>query len=481
MHGAPKKGDIVATITGTDELSLQILESFEVGIKVKDIPIQFNVSIDQAKRLSRYYKMLQQSKENLSASAYKKVKGIGLKVLHLAPLFKDQDWEGLTEVLSAITEATKRDELPVLIEALQEKRKRIDDFQQEIDNKLSALQRKEKEIAKAKEDIEKAQESIQQQLQFLSKYNKDVQVFLADHLGIAKNGELCLAKRLDYRWQKNLQKKGIISFYKPNAFSYNEADQDRAYIYFIKDLEGLVEDLKKRWKRGWDTRWDYEKESKRVENNAFIRWDAPVDPAYRNAEGLATDLRSEIDYCNKRIKEIEAERQAIQKEMKQLRKTSPQSFIEQVEASNTLSAHDLKRHGEMQDKALKWLYNKGYIVASEVTLPNNKRADVIGYNESGHIIIVEVKVTASDFLQDKKWESYLEYCDEFYFLLNNEIRRAYYQAPYVQKDKKAGLLEELKNTLRVKEDHTWQHTANDREKVQFLISKVLTKRYVYGY
>ena len=46
--------------------------------------------------------------------------------------------------------------------------------------------------------------------------------------------------------------------------------------------------------------------------------------------------------------------------------------MESVEAMNTLSVQDLKRHGKLQDKVLKWLYNNGYVVASEVSLPNGK-------------------------------------------------------------------------------------------------------------
>ena len=128
-------------------------------------------------------------------------------------------------------------------------------------------------------------------------------------------------------------------------------------------------------------------------------------------------------------------------------------------------------------KALKWLYNKGNIVASEVTLPNGKRADVIGFSEFGHIVIVEVKVSVADFLHDEKWQSYLDYCDFFYFLLDDEVRPAYYQKKYVG----VGLLQETKNSLKVKETPELQHTAKDREKIHFSISKVLSKKYVYGY
>ena len=46
-------------ITGTDDLSLKILDSLESGTKVKDIPGIFSVSLDQAKRLSRYHNILE--------------------------------------------------------------------------------------------------------------------------------------------------------------------------------------------------------------------------------------------------------------------------------------------------------------------------------------------------------------------------------------------------------------------------------------
>ncbi len=111
-----------------------------------------------------------------------------------------------------------------------------------------------------------------------------------------------------------------------------------------------------------------------------------------------------------------------------------------------------------------------------VTLPNGKQADVIGYNESGHIVIVEVTVSKADFLQDDKWESYLEYCDYFYSLLGKEARLVYDQI-----DKEVGLLQEMKNTLKVDKPHNHVHTANDREKIHFSISKSLSKKYVYGY
>ena len=61
----------------------------------------FPISVDQAKRLSRYYKILERSKEHLNPQAFKKVQMIGLKILYLASLFKEEDWYGLTDILSS--------------------------------------------------------------------------------------------------------------------------------------------------------------------------------------------------------------------------------------------------------------------------------------------------------------------------------------------------------------------------------------------
>jgi hypothetical protein len=112
----------------------------------------------------------------------------------------------------------------------------------------------------------------------------------------------------------------------------------------------------------------------------------------------------------------------------------------------------------LQDKALKWLYNRGYVVASEVTLPNGKRADAIGYNEQGHIVIVEAKASTADFLYGDKWESYLEYSDEFYFVLDKSIPLFVYHEKI---DKRTGLLKENKNALVIQETHAIEHTAKE--------------------
>lgn len=463
MHRALSEKEVnIMQITGMDEISLNILDALKKGTKLKDIPSIFNVSLDQAKRLSRYFNMLEMTKVHLQQNEIDKIQKLGIKILYLSPLFKQEDWEGLTEVLSSINESTKRDEFPLLIQALQEKRERIIRFQLETDSKLNRLAIREQELQQLEESFKDTTEKIKQEQKFLKKYPGKVQQFLIKHLGIY-NDKLVLARRLDSLWQKSLKKKNILEF--------------SDFVYYVLDLDALVADYLKRINRQVPlaTEWDYEKEDHRNRNGDYA---TPYSSEYRLPSGLSMDLRSSLESVEEKIAEIKKERESIQTEMKQLRKTSPQSFIEAVEATNTLSAHELKLHGELQDKALKWLYNKGYVAASEVTLPNGKRADVIGYNENGHILIVEVKVSAVDFRQDEKWQTYLDYSDEFYFLLKSEVIPFYYRG----KDYKGvGLLEETKNNVKIREEHSLEHNPKNREKVHFMIGKVLSKKYVYGY
>jgi len=57
----------------------------------------------------------------------------------------------------------------------------------------------------------------------------------------------------------------------------------------------------------------------------------------------------------------------------------------------------------------------------EYTLPNKRRADLIGTDKNGNIILVEVKVAKADLVGDQKWVEYLDYCDQFYWALSPNL------------------------------------------------------------
>ncbi len=55
------------------------------------------------------------------------------------------------------------------------------------------------------------------------------------------------------------------------------------------------------------------------------------------------------------------------------------------------------------------------LVQPEVTLRNHRRADLMGINAKGEIIIVEIKCSKADLTGDQKWMDYLEYCDRYFW------------------------------------------------------------------
>lgn len=60
----------------------------------------------------------------------------------------------------------------------------------------------------------------------------------------------------------------------------------------------------------------------------------------------------------------------------------------------------------------------------EMPLRSGRRADLMGIDPKGRIVIVEIKVNRSDLLGDAKWTDYLDHCDRFYWGLAPHLDRA---------------------------------------------------------
>lgn len=60
----------------------------------------------------------------------------------------------------------------------------------------------------------------------------------------------------------------------------------------------------------------------------------------------------------------------------------------------------------------------------EVPLRNGRRADLMGIDVRGQVVIVEIKVTRSDLIGDNKWPDYLDFCDRFYWGVPPGLDRA---------------------------------------------------------
>lgn len=60
----------------------------------------------------------------------------------------------------------------------------------------------------------------------------------------------------------------------------------------------------------------------------------------------------------------------------------------------------------------------------EMPLRGGRRADLMGIDAKGQVVIVEIKVSKADLLGDAKWGDYLEHCDRFYWGLAAHLDRA---------------------------------------------------------
>lgn len=59
----------------------------------------------------------------------------------------------------------------------------------------------------------------------------------------------------------------------------------------------------------------------------------------------------------------------------------------------------------------------------EMPLRSGRRADLMGIDAKGQLVIVEIKVSRADLLGDAKWTDYLDHCDRFYWGLAAHLDR----------------------------------------------------------
>lgn len=52
---------------------------------------------------------------------------------------------------------------------------------------------------------------------------------------------------------------------------------------------------------------------------------------------------------------------------------------------------------------------------TEVPIRSGRRADLMGIDARGSVVIVEIKVARGDLLGDAKWPDYLDFCDRFFW------------------------------------------------------------------
>ena len=64
---------------------------------------------------------------------------------------------------------------------------------------------------------------------------------------------------------------------------------------------------------------------------------------------------------------------------------------------------------------------RGFATVTELPLSSGRRADVVGVNGDGALVIVEIKSSVADFRADHKWRDYFAHCDRLYFAVDADM------------------------------------------------------------
>lgn len=95
-----------------------------------------------------------------------------------------------------------------------------------------------------------------------------------------------------------------------------------------------------------------------------------------------------------------------------------------AEPEPTLSAADLHTAQNVARGICRLFARNDIWCLTEMPLRSNRRADLMGIDAKGQVVIVEIKVAKADLLGDAKWHDYLDHCDRFYWGLAAHLDRA---------------------------------------------------------
>lgn len=186
-------------VDGTDPLSLQAVADLDRGAQLTAVEA-LGLTRDQAKKISQMRGLWGAVAQHLAPTLMERLRSLGFRGLALAPLARTGDWAGLAEILEFIdVQSIKREDLLRAPSLLAEKRARVAEVEQQMKARLSQLERQRAELQREEEALQQLKADLDRATAFLSPYPEPVRGFLAGHLGVDDQGQLCLARRLDYR------------------------------------------------------------------------------------------------------------------------------------------------------------------------------------------------------------------------------------------------------------------------------------------
>lgn len=445
-------------ITGTDEISVNAIKDFNQGKPISFVVNKYCITLDQAKKLSRL-NLIYEQLNTLPNLLQIKLRSLGLKVLVLSPLIRNNDIEGIQDILQSVETDVKRDTLLKMIPALKEKRNHIKEAQNQIDYKINSLKHTEKQIEAKINQLNELKDKIDDIFSFLNHASEEARSFLTEHLGF-KEDQVVLSKRLYYNWQQELKRDAVIEY------------DDYTYSWVVTDIDRLIAAT--------------EKKLKNKRSRGCMYFDSEADPwnsspEYKRVQGINVSLTELMKENELELKKLDKEKKIIIKSINNIKSKSAMSYMEAAVLSNLLSAKDIETHALLQNSGMKWLYERSNVCATELT-QGNYRFDVIGYDKDRIVTIIEAKASIEDFKRDNKWNNYMKYCNKFYLIFHDD--EFYYFKRDLQdfiKSSGAGILIVKKNRVELFHECIFRDIEEEDCNLIFNIARICSKKMIFGY
>lgn len=84
-------------------------------------------------------------------------------------------------------------------------------------------------------------------------------------------------------------------------------------------------------------------------------------------------------------------------------------------------ARQSEKAADISRGTMRMLAKLNFTPVMELSLANNRRADIVAIGPKGDIWIVEVKSCLADFRADEKWPEYDIFCDRFFFAVDTDF------------------------------------------------------------
>lgn len=83
---------------------------------------------------------------------------------------------------------------------------------------------------------------------------------------------------------------------------------------------------------------------------------------------------------------------------------------------------DLLQPGQLLARGVcRHLASHGFVTVEEFVPDRGLRVDVMGLGPKGELWVIECKSSRADFMGDSKWQGYLEWCDRYFWAVDQEF------------------------------------------------------------